>query len=181
MAHPNTKAGSTGSLNSLSLLLSAGHGDESFAHKYLTFYLDDGFYGVPIHKVQEIISLLPITPLPRVPHGIRGLMNLRGRVVSVLDLRSYLDLQVRADDNLTSIMVIRLPRQDRYITLGAIVDRIAAVQDIPPDQIEPAPTYNSDIDASLLTGLSKLDGQVTALLDIDKIIDSLLSAELAVE
>lgn len=164
---------STEKQTNLNLLLKNSTDEASFENKYLTFILADGHYAVPILKVQEIISWQPITPLPFVAPALRGLMNLRGRVETVLDLRIHLRLPAKAISKLTSIMVIRINRENDILTMGAIVDQVSSVINIDPSQIDPPPNYSNSIDVSAISGVCKLGENVTMVLDIEKIIDDI--------
>jgi purine-binding chemotaxis protein CheW len=137
------------------------------AGKYLTFDLADEAYGIAIEKVREIIQWTDITRLPRTYRHIRGLINLRGQVVPILDLRVLFDLDVADVTEETCIAII----QTRQQMIGIIVDRVSEVLNVGKQQIDPPPPACRGIDQSFLIGMAKVDESVKLLLDIDGVID----------
>jgi len=145
------------------------------AGKYLTFQLGKEAYGIGIMKVQEIVGVMPVTRMPKLPHFVRGLVNLRGKVIPVFDLRLKFGLEGREDTDRTCIIVVRLSLDgDRpgatEVTLGVIVDEVAEVVNVPADAIEPPPAFGSSVDVSFLLGVGKLGNKVVMLLDADRIL-----------
>jgi purine-binding chemotaxis protein CheW len=136
--------------------------------KYLTFHLGAEEYGIEILKVQEIIGLLPITMVPNTPHFIRGIINLRGKIIPVVDLRAKLGMETLAASNETCIVVVRRHTME----MGVVVDRVKEVLDIKSTEIEHAPEFGAQVDTSCLLGIGKHNGQVKLLLDIDRVLDS---------
>jgi len=136
------------------------------AGKFLTFCLGPEEYGMQILKVQEIIGLMPVTPVPNSPTFIRGVINLRGKIVPVLDLRAKLDMPSAEPTNESCIIVVR----SQSIEVGVIVDRVREVLDVPADDIEVPPDIG--IDTTYLLGIGKTHGRVKLLLDIDRVLDS---------
>jgi purine-binding chemotaxis protein CheW len=143
--------------------------------KYLTAVLDGEAYGISVKKVREIIRLEKITAVPQLPDYVRGVINLRGRVVPVMDLRTKLGLQARCDDRTCIIVVHINGGTEKSIVMGLIVDRVEEVANLTADQISTVPEFGCRIDASCLMGMAKVNGQVKTLLDIDRVI----SADLA--
>jgi purine-binding chemotaxis protein CheW len=135
------------------------------AGKYLTFFLGAEEYGVEILKVHEIIGILPITRVPRTPSFIRGVINLRGKVIPIIDLRDRFGMP-REEANESCIIVVAI----RGIQLGAVVDKVSEVLNIAEDSIEPTPSFGVDVNTEYLLGLAKGDGRVRLLLDIDKVL-----------
>jgi len=141
------------------------------AGKYLTFFLGSETYGIPVLKVREIISMLPITQVPQVPAYMKGVINLRGKVIPVVDLRTKFSLpEVEATSN-TCIVVVQIEGSDSQIKLiGLIVDAVEEVANIAQTEIEPTPDFGNSINVQYILGMAKIKGSVKSLLDIDKII-----------
>jgi purine-binding chemotaxis protein CheW len=145
------------------------------AGKYLTFQLGKESYGIGILKVQEIVGVMPVTRMPRMPGFVRGLVNLRGKVIPVFDLRLKFGLEGREDTERTCIIVVRLSlgadaSGEEAVTLGIIVDEVNEVVDVPGSQIEPAPAFGTLVDVSFLLGVGKVGTKVVMLLDADRIL-----------
>jgi purine-binding chemotaxis protein CheW len=137
----------------------------SLAGKYLTFFLADEEYGFEILKVHEIMGMLPITRVPRTPDAVRGVINLRGKVIPIVDLRVRFRM---TDDDVAATCIIVV--QVRGAQIGVVVDRVSEVIDIAAADIEPAPEFGVDVDTRYLLGLAKADGRVRLLLDIDRVL-----------
>ena len=140
------------------------------AGKFMTFMLADEEYGLEILKVREIIGLMNITRVPRVADFVRGVINLRGRVIPVIELRSAFGMdRVEATDQ-TVIIVVQCHSEDGDVTMGVIVDEVLEVVDLRAEQIEPTPTLSSASSMDFLLGVAKVDGRVVYLLEIDKVL-----------
>ena len=137
--------------------------------KYLTFRLSNEEYGLEILKVQEINGMMKVTHIPRTPDFIRGVINLRGKVIPVLELRRKFGMESHNDDDKTCIIVVRLQDQDS-ITMGLIVDEVSEVLDIKDEQIEPPPQFGSSINTDFILGMGKIGDKVVSLLDIDQVL-----------
>lgn len=135
--------------------------------KYLTFHLANEEYGVEILKVREIIGIMDITSMPQTPKFVQGVINLRGKVIPVIDLRLKFDLPRIEYNEQTCIIVV-----DIGMMMGIIVDTVQEVHDIPPDSIEPPPSLGGSVDTSFILGMGKVKGDVKILLDIDKVLTS---------
>jgi purine-binding chemotaxis protein CheW len=143
----------------------------SAADKYLTFLLGSESYGVQVLRVREIIRMLDITPVPHMPEFIRGVVNLRGKVIPVIDLRIKFQLSAHEIGARTCIVIVIINFSDKSKTLaGLIVDQAEEVCVIPSKDIEPAPNFGDKISTSYILGIAKLKGKVKTLLDIDKVI-----------
>jgi purine-binding chemotaxis protein CheW len=140
------------------------------AGKYLTFLLAGGAFGVPILKVREIIRLLEITPLPRMPDYVRGVINLRGKIVPVIDLRVKLGLPHAATTNRTSIVVVYVAMAGATKLMGLIVDALEEVYQINAEDLEPAPDFGQGVPTGYIQNLAKTKSRVKALLNIDQIV-----------
>lgn len=143
----------------------------SRAGKYLTFFLAGEEYGLEILKVSEIIGLQPITRVPRMPEFVRGVINLRGKVIPITDLR--MKFGMGAEDSEDSCIIVV---QMRGIQTGIVVDRVSEVVAINEADIEDAPSFGAGIRTEFLLGIGKAGGRVKLLLDIDKV---LATAEIA--
>ena len=139
---------------------------DSRAGKYLTFYLDHEEYGVEILKVQEIIGRMPITPVPLTSQYIRGVINLRGKIHPIMDLKVKFGMDQTQITDETCIIVIRTTG----IMMGVLVDRVSEVVSIDAGDIEDTPSFGADVNTEYLLGIGKAGGRVRLLLDIEKII-----------
>jgi len=135
------------------------------AGKYLTFFLGNEEYGLKILTVHEIIGMMPVTRVPRTPDFIKGVLNLRGKVIPVVDLRIRFDMAVVETQDVCIIVV-----QVRGIQMGIVVDRVSEVVTVTPDEIEPPPSFGFDVPTDFLLGLGKSHGRVRMLLDIDHVL-----------
>jgi len=147
-----------------------GEGQAHLAGKYLTFSLQEELYGVEILKVQEIIGMLPITRVPRSPVYLKGVINLRGKVIPVVDLRLKLDMQEQEYNEKTCIIVVNIDVKGQPVMVGVVVDSVREVYDFNAEQIESAPRFGVDIDTTAILGMGKIDEHVVTLLDINRAI-----------
>jgi purine-binding chemotaxis protein CheW len=134
--------------------------------KFLTFFLAKEEYGIEILKVQEIIGFMAITPVPRTPDHLRGVINLRGKIIPVVDLR--LKLGLPAAEGQTCIIVVRA----RGLEVGVTVDQVSEVANIADKDIEPVPAFGNGVATEDLLGIGKTGGRVRLLLDIDRILSA---------
>jgi purine-binding chemotaxis protein CheW len=135
--------------------------------KFLTFFLGNEEYGVEILRVQEIIGQLPITRVPRTPSFIRGVVNLRGKVIPIVDLRTKFSLP-ETETAETCIIVVAI----RGVHMGVVVDRVSEVADIAGAEIEDAPDFGATVETEFLLGIGKAHGKVRLLLDIERVLSS---------
>lgn len=133
--------------------------------KYLTFLVDEEEYGVEILKVREIIGIMDITKVPQTPDFVQGVINLRGKVIPVIDLRAKFGLPRATYNDQTCIIVV-----DVGALMGIIVDTVREVHDIPTGSIEPPPRMGCEVDTSFILGMGKVKDEVNILLDIDKVL-----------
>jgi len=138
--------------------------------KYLTFLLSNESYGVDVLKVREIIRFLKITPVPQMPPYVKGVINLRGKVLPVIDLRLKFGLEATEATERTCIVVVRVLVAGHDITLGMIVDSVEEVMNLNESEIEETPEFGAKVDTSYLMGMAKVKGVIKTLLDIDKVI-----------
>jgi purine-binding chemotaxis protein CheW len=142
------------------------------AGKYLTFGLGAEEYGLEILKVQEIMKMVEITTVPRTPGFVRGVINLRGKVIPVVDLRLKFDMEDVETTEKTCIIVVQVAHEQSTLTMGIIVDEVSEVLDIAGCEIEPAPAFGTSVDTTFILGMAKAKGAVKILLDIDKVLSS---------
>lgn len=140
--------------------------EDSQEGKYLTFLLGKEEYGIEIRHVTEIIGMQTITEVPDMPLFVKGVINLRGKVIPVMDVRLRFGLENRAYDDRTCIIVINVREQP----VGLIVDRVSEVLDIPPGQIEPTPEIRKDRGNRFLQSMGKVGDKVKLLLDSEKLL-----------
>ncbi len=141
--------------------------------KYLTFKLAEETYGLDILQVQEIIGLLPVTHVPRTPNFVRGVINLRGKVIPVIDTRIKFGIETIEDTELTCIIVLQLEQDDKFLTMGIVVDEVSEVNDLDEKQIDPPPTMGTAIETDFITGLAKVEKSVIMLLNMNKAFSTL--------
>ena len=145
---------------------------EKLAGKYLTFKLALEEYGLEILKVQEIIQMQAVTRVPRTPEHVRGVINLRGKVIPVIDLRKKFFLDICVDTEKTCIIVVQISLQENILVMGIIIDEVKEVLDIKAEDIENTPSFGSNISTEFILGMGKVNGNVKILLDIDKVLSS---------
>jgi len=141
-------------------------------NKHLTFTLGGEEYGLDILKVQEIIGIMPITRVPRTPEFVRGVINLRGKVIPVVDLRIKFGMASVEDTDRTCIVVVQVTGKNGHMVMGTVVDEVSEVIDIAEDQIEPTPEFGADIDTDFVLGIGKVADKVVMVLDIDKVLSA---------
>ena len=136
------------------------------AGKYLTFTLADEEYGLEILKVREIIGLMDITAVPRTPGFVKGVINLRGKVIPVIDLRLKFNMVEAERTEQTCIIVVDVG----HVEMGIIVDKVSEVLNIAGGDIEDTPSFGVNVDTGFILGLGKANNRVTILLDISKVL-----------
>lgn len=136
------------------------------AGKYLTFKLGEENYGLEILSVREIMGMLGITTVPNTPHHIKGVVNIRGKIIPIVDLRLKFDMPEVKQTEQTCIIVVCIGHRE----IGIVVDRVSEVMDIAEDDIEDTPEFGTEVDTHMILGMSKADGKVTILLDIDRVL-----------
>lgn len=140
--------------------------------KYLTFFAGSEEYGLQIHKVREIFGMMPVTPVPQLPHHILGVINLRGRVIQVTDFRARVGMFNQEHTSETCIIVVETCGVD----VGMVVDKVSEVVNIAGESIEAAPSFGVGVNTDFLLGIGKAEKGVKLLLDIDKVLDLGLGA-----
>jgi len=140
--------------------------------KYLTFSLAQEEYGIGILKIKEIIGMMPITPVPRTPEFVKGVVNLRGKVIPVLDLRLRFGMEEITYTAPTCIIVVEIECQGEMVLIGIVVDSVSEVLNIKAADIEETPTFGARLDTDFIMGMAKINGGVKILLDIDRALGS---------
>jgi purine-binding chemotaxis protein CheW len=138
--------------------------------KYLTFALAQEEFGLEILKVREIIGYIDVTAVPQTPPHVKGVVNLRGQVIPVIDLRAKFGMETTEITPQTCIIVVEIAQGGRTFSTGITVDRVQEVLDISGDHIENAPQFGSSVDTSFILGMAKVGDRVKILLDIDKVL-----------
>ncbi len=140
--------------------------------KYLTFSLGHEEYGIPIERVREIIGILEITHIPKVPRFIKGVINLRGKIIPIMDLRIKFDMEQKEYNERTCIIVVEIPTGDIKKQIGVAVDSVSEVLSLQTAELEPPPEYGNQSSDEFLTGVGKIKGKVILLLNIEKVFMS---------
>jgi len=138
--------------------------------KYLTFALADEEYGIGILKVREIIGMMPITTVPQTPEFVKGVINLRGKVIPVVALRLKFGMEEIEYTERTCIIVVDITGASGAILMGIVVDSVSEVLNVKGEDIEDAPTFGTKLDTEYILGMAKLDGGVKILLNIDRVL-----------
>jgi purine-binding chemotaxis protein CheW len=140
------------------------------AGKYLTVALDREIYGIAVLKVREIIRLQKITPVPQMPAHVKGVINLRGRVVAIVDLRAKFGLKAEYAERTCIVVVQVATAGHQVVPMGLIVDSVDEVVSLGAADIEPTPDFGSAVDTTCFTGMAKVKNRVMTLLDLDRVI-----------
>jgi purine-binding chemotaxis protein CheW len=141
--------------------------------QYLTFKLADEVFAVEVGKVREILEYIPITRVPRTPDFMRGVINVRGSVVPVIDLRLKFGMSETEQSVDTCINVLEIAFDDESIVLGALADSVQEVIELEPNQIEPAPRIGTTIGTDMIKGMGKHDNGFIMILDIDRVFSDI--------
>lgn len=140
--------------------------------KYLTFSLAGEEYGIGILKVKEIIGMMPITTIPRTPSFVKGVINLRGKVIPVMDLRLKFGMESVDYTERTCIIVVEIGDKGRSLLMGILVDSVSEVLSIKGVDIEETPSFGGGSESQYILGMAKMNGEVKILLDIDRVLSS---------
>ncbi len=151
----------------------------ALAGKYMAFQVAGEVYAVGILTVREIIGLLEITRVPLAPPAVRGVVNLRGRVIPVVDLRIKFGLDACEPTDQSVIIVVQCTVEGRPITMGILVDQVLEVLNVPADQIEPSPELGEGAEEGFILGIGKSGSRVVFLLDIAKVLSARVAVSIA--
>ena len=140
--------------------------------KYLTFTLAEEEYGIGILKIKEIIGMMPITTVPQTPKFVKGVINLRGKVIPVIDLRLRFGMGEIDYTERTCIIVVEIDGQVGTVLIGIVVDSVSEVLNVKGDEIEDTPTFGTKLNTEYILGMAKMEGGVKILLDIDQVLSN---------
>ena len=140
--------------------------------KYLTFELANEEFGIRVLKVREIMGVLEITAVPQTPPHVKGVINLRGKVVPVIDLRLKFGLPAAAYTQRTCIIVTQVQGESGALMMGIVVDAVSEVLSLTAAEIEDTPDFGEEVATGYLLGMAKVKGKVKILLDIDKVLSN---------
>jgi purine-binding chemotaxis protein CheW len=140
--------------------------------KYLTFTLAGEEYGIGILKVKEIIGMITITPIPKTPPYIKGVINLRGKVIPVIELRLKFGIPPMEYTERTCIIVIEISKENGHVLIGILVDSVSEVLNIKGADIEDTPNFGTRLNTDFILGMAKTGGSIKILLDIDKVMNA---------
>jgi len=138
--------------------------------KYLTFSLAGEEYGIGILKVKEIIGMMEITRVPQTPSYVKGVINLRGKVIPVIDLRKKFGLEAGEYTERTCVVVVEVSREGGQILIGSVVDSVSEVLNIREGEIEETPDFGVRLDTQFILGMAKAGDGIKLLLDIDRVL-----------
>ncbi len=138
--------------------------------KFLTFLMANEKYGLEILKVREIIGMLDVTSVPTTPAFIRGVINLRGKVIPVIDLRLKFGMEEMSYTERTCLIVVEIRGQGGSVLIGMVVESVSEVLNIKGTDIEETPDFGAKLDTEYILGMAKMNGGVKILLDIDKVL-----------
>ncbi len=140
--------------------------------KYLTFVLNEEEYGIGILKIKEIIGMMPITTVPQTPEFVKGVINLRGKVIPIVDLRARFGMETIDYTERTCIIVVEIEGPAGMLMIGIVVDAVSEVLNIKGEDIEDTPTFGTKLDTDFILGMAKVEGGVKILLDIDQVLSA---------
>jgi purine-binding chemotaxis protein CheW len=140
--------------------------------KYLTFTLASEEYGIGILKIREIIGMMPITTVPQTPGFVKGVINLRGKVIPVIDLRLRFEMDAIDYTERTCIIVVEIEGSAGTVQIGIVVDAVSEVLNVNAEDVEETPTFGAKLNTDYILGMAKMEGGVKILLDIDKVLSS---------
>lgn len=140
--------------------------------KYLTFSLAREEYGVGILKVKEIIGMMPVTSVPQTPNFVKGVINLRGKVIPVIDLRLKFGMATTDYTERTCIIVVEISGDHGSVLVGIVVDSVSEVIHLKSEDIEETPTFGTKLNVEYILGMAKTSDGVKILLDIDRVLSS---------
>ncbi|RZB38370.1 MAG: purine-binding chemotaxis protein CheW [Desulfobacteraceae bacterium Eth-SRB2] len=138
--------------------------------KYLTFTLADEEYGIGILKIKEIIGMLPVTTIPQTPDFVKGVINLRDKVIPVIDLRLRFGIESIDYTDRTCIIVVEIQGTIQTVQIGIVVDSVSEVLNIKGEEVEDTPTFGARLNTDYILGMAKMEGGVKILLDIDRVL-----------
>ena len=136
--------------------------------RYLTFYLGNEQYGIAIDKIKEIIAMMKVTSVPKTPSFMRGVINLRGSIIPVVDTRARFAMEARDEDMHTAIIIVEVEK----VNIGFIVDRVEEVSSIDPANLSIPPKFGSQIDTDFICNVAQIEAKVVMILDVMKLFEA---------
>lgn len=146
--------------------------NHSVSSQYVTFRLGDELFGIEVTRAREILSLTPVTKVPQTPEYLLGVINLRGQVVPVIDMRLKLGLPAKEPNQDTCVIVVEVVVDDESMTVGALADAVHEVLDIRAEQVEPPPRLGTSFNPHFIDGMGKVGDQFLIFLNIDNLFNS---------
>ena len=146
--------------------------DTTGTERFLTFTLAGELFAITITSVREILDMAEITRIPQMPPAVRGVVNVRGTAVPVIDLRLRFGLEAAERTVNTRIIIVEIRTDDSTVTLGAIADSVKEVLELDASSIDPPPTMGASVSTAFLHGIGKRDGKFILLLDVEKVLHS---------
>ncbi|MCM8536502.1 MAG: chemotaxis protein CheW [Lentisphaeraceae bacterium] len=140
--------------------------EDTLKNKYLTFHIGDEDYGISIGYVTEIIGILKVTEVPQTPDYIKGVINLRGKVIPVMDIRLRFGMAARDYDERTCVIVVN----HKENVVGLVVDTVSEVLDIPEESIEGSPQFSSNLSNDFVSGMGKVEEQIKMIIDVNSLL-----------
>jgi len=147
-------------------------GDMTDTDQFLTFILAGEEYGVDILRVQEIKGWDAVTTIPNTPEYLRGVINLRGTIVPIIDMRIRFGLEKLDYGPLTVVIVLKVDHGEKSRVIGIVVDGVSDVYNVPEDEVKPSPDFGSAVDTEFVRGLATIDEKMVIILDIDQMFNS---------
>jgi purine-binding chemotaxis protein CheW len=138
--------------------------------KYLVFHLGEEEFAIQVQKVREIMGVQDITQVPQTPHHVKGVINLRGKVIPVVDLRLKFSMPAKEYTHRTCIIVVQVAGERGTMLMGIVVDAVAEVLQVAATEVEDTPSFGKEVEVPYVMGLAKLKGKVKILLDIDQVM-----------
>jgi len=138
--------------------------------KYLTFTLADEEYGIGLLKIKEIIGMMPVTTVPQTPDFVKGVINLRDKVIPVIDLRLRFGMESIDYTDRTCIIVVEIQGTIQTVQIGIVVDSVSEVLNVKGEEVEDTPTFGTKLNTDYILGMAKIEGGVKILLDIDRVL-----------
>ncbi len=139
--------------------------------KYLTFVLGNEDYAIGVLRVKEIIGMMSVTYVPQVPEFVKGVINLRGKVIPIIDLRLKFNMATVEETNLTCIIIVEINGIKGSTLMGIVVDAVSEVLNIKDDNIEKAPALGAQVETQFILGMAKMENGIKILLDIDRVLN----------
>jgi purine-binding chemotaxis protein CheW len=158
--------------NEAKVISQATHAMSDQDGKYLTFVLDEEEYGISILKIKEIIGMMAVTTVPQTPEFVKGVINLRGKVIPVMDLRLRFGMEAIDYTDRTCIIVVEIEAGTGTVQIGLVVDSVSEVLNIKGEDIEDAPAFGANLSTDYILGMAKIDSGVKILLDIDRVLSA---------